>query len=248
MSSVAVSADPIKRRVIFAGEPRCELLAGDCLQILPTLATGSIDAIITDPPYGMERAEWDGKDFKQELAPRMVECARVLKPGGWMFVFTSTAEVLGVGNLVPLDFRRLLWVYKPADCTYPWRGWLLKSEAILCYSQGAPQALVERVPYRHDVYLANRIGKEGVEGHPTVKPLAVVADLVSRVEGTILDPYSGSGTTGVACARLGRRFIGIDKDLQSFQIGVERITEARYQAGNRLPFEQSKPDEQLSLL
>ncbi|MBL0058265.1 MAG: site-specific DNA-methyltransferase [Elusimicrobia bacterium] len=97
---------------------------------------------------------------------------------------------------------------------YPHHGWISKSEVILWFVKGDRPVLAERRPFQHDCYVVNRVGKEGVEGHPTVKPLAVVSDLASRCPGggVILDPFAGSGTTLRAAMDLGRRAIGIEID------------------------------------
>lgn len=99
-----------------------KIVEGDCLDLMRRMPDKCVDAVITDPPYGFNRASWDGKDFKESLSPRLVEVSRLLAGGGWLFLFSGTGECLSVGNLVPLDFRRMLWMYKPADCTYPWQG------------------------------------------------------------------------------------------------------------------------------
>ncbi len=65
--------------------------------------------------------------------------------------------------------------------------------------------------------------------HPTQKPIRLLNRLVRRTNGTVLDPFMGSGTTGVACAQLGRRFIGIEIEERYFNIAVERITNAQRQ-------------------
>ena len=145
-----------------------------------------------------------------------------------MFVFASTGEVVNLANAVRAhDFKRLFWMYKPADCTYPLAGWLLKSEAILWFVKGDRIGLEERRPFKHDCYIHNGVGREGVEGHPTVKPLAVVKDIASRcpVRGLILDPFMGSGTTLVAAKQLGRRAIGIEIEERYCEIAVKRLAQ-----------------------
>jgi DNA modification methylase len=120
----------------------------------------------------------------------------------------------------------MLWMYKPADCTYPLEGWLLTSEAILWFRKnGAKSNLHKRNPFRHDCYIHTKVGQEGVEGHPTVKPLSVIHDLASRCPegGIILDPFCGSGTTLVAAKMLGRRYIGIDIEKKYCDIAEERL-------------------------
>ena len=188
------------------------------------------DMILTDPPYGMGRFESDTKDYLDSVGPILRQGWRSLTQGGNAFVFTSTGEVVRVANALGQPLKRLLWMYKPADCTFPLAGWLLTSEAILWFHKGdGTLGLAERRPHRHDTYVHTRVGKEGVEGHPTVKPLWVVKDIVLRcVEGgLVLDPFMGSGTTGVACVQTGRRFIGIEIEPRYFDIACQRIEAAQ---------------------
>jgi len=145
-------------------------------------------------------------------------------------IFSGTAKVIDLGACVPLDFQRMLWMYKPADCTYPWRGWLLTSEAILLFSKGKPKRWLEPGNgFDHDCYIHRRVGMEEVEGHPTVKPLWVIRKLVRHIEGRVLDCYLGSGTTAVACEREGRRWIGAEINPEYAAIAQKRIDRERAQ-------------------
>lgn len=203
---------------------------GDCIEVMKTWPSAIFDAVITDPPYGMGRFDGDEKNCFEVLDAAFKEIPRLIKPTGFAVFFTSTGEVLNLGARIPMKFERMLWMYKPADMTFPFRGWLLKSEAILWYSHGQP-LLEERRPYRHDCYVATKIGREGVEGHPTVKPLSVIKDLVSRVPqgGAVLDPFLGSGTTAVAANDLGRQWVGIEINPVYVAIAEARIARERRQ-------------------
>lgn len=201
------------------------LYRGDCREVLPTLL--GFDAVITDPPYGMQRFKTDTAGYLTVVGPALQAVWRRLHSPGNLFVFASTREVVNVANTIPQPLQRLLWMYKPADCTYPLGGWLLKSEAILWYAKGDRLYLREKRPYQHDVYIHTRVGKEGVEGHPTVKPLMVVKDLVERSGGmTVCDPFMGSNTTGVACVQLGRIFTGIEIERRYFDLACQRLHDA----------------------
>ncbi len=197
----------------------------DCRDILPLIPDKSVDLVLTDPPYGFNRFETDGKDFIGLVTQVFTNLP--LKQGGWAFVFSGTGELKNLFNAIPLDFQRLLWVYKPADCTFPYRGWLLTSEAIALFSRGKPSALFERKPYRHDCYLHYHVGQEGVEGHPTVKPHAIIEDLVFRCipDGLILDPFLGSGTTAYCAKKLGRKCIGIEIEEKYCEIAAKRCSQ-----------------------
>jgi len=198
---------------------------GDCREVLARVPL-RCDCIVTDPPYGMGRVTGDGKDYLQVVGPALRTAWSRCETPGSMFVFASTGEVVSLANAVRAsDFKRLLWMYKPADCTFPLAGWLLKSEAILWFHKGDRIGLEERTPYSHDCYVHRRVGHEGVEGHPTVKPLWVTADIVSRcpVGGAVLDPFMGSGTTLVAAKMHGRRAIGIEIEEAHCALAVDRL-------------------------
>jgi len=195
---------------------------GDCMDVFAALS--GVAGIVTDPPYGMNRFATDGKGFLSLVGPRLRAAWGTVQDNGSMFVFMSTAEVVNVAVAVGAEFfKRMLWMYKPADMTYPLGGWLLKSEAILWFHRGGRLNLVERKPFRHDCYIHRRVGLEGVEGHPTVKPLDVVQDFVSRIPGVVLDPFMGSGTTLVAAQNLGRRAIGIEIEERYCEIAARRL-------------------------
>lgn len=205
------------------------LYNGDCRAIIPTLSLPceSIDMILTDPPYGMGRFKTDGKDYLEAVGPALKMAWKLLKNRGSMFIFTSTSEIVSVSNAIKLNPKKVFWMYKPNKCGYPHHGWISKSEAILWFVKGDKPDLQERRPFSHDTYIIKNVGKEGVEGHPTVKPLSVVSDLVSRcpVNGLILDAFCGSGTTLVACKNLDRKGIGIEIEHDYCKIVVQRLAQ-----------------------
>lgn len=199
---------------------------GDSRWVVPQI-NEIVDLIVTDPPYGMERFETDTKDYLKIVGPVLQAAWKRLTTSGSMFVFTSTGEVVNVANALNQPLKRLLWMYKPNDCTFPLAGWLLKSEAILWFVKGDSFNLAERKPFRHDCYIHTTVGQEGVEGHPTVKPLKVIKDFVNRCphDGLVLDPFMGSGTTLVAAKDLDRRAIGIEIEEKYCEIAAKRLSQ-----------------------
>lgn len=166
----------------------CDLYLGDSREILPQLPSDSFDAIVTDPPYGM------GKDFKGNgsdseraalalLAAVTPELSRLLRTGGLAFVCSGTRLIDRTIEIIKgagFDFQRLLWIYKPNDCTYPWRGWILTSESILVAAKGHP-APWQGSNYSDDCYQVMWGKIEVPKGsHPSVKPLKIVRDIVSK--------------------------------------------------------------------
>ena len=188
------------------------LYLGDCREILPAL--GKVDAVVTDPPYGIGFAsrptkwqrragqapeDWD--DCTVDVVPTLPQLAPAIIWGG---------------NYYPLPQSRgwLSW-FKP-DAPPSMAHFEL---AWTSFDQNARQLSVS-------------IGETNPErvGHPTQKPLRLMQWCVAMTEGEVLDPFMGSGTTGVACARLGRRFIGIEIEPRYFDIACRRIVEAQRQS------------------
>jgi DNA modification methylase len=188
----------------------CDLILGDCLDVLPTL--GPVDAIVTDPPYGIgmdggkigkavyEQKDWDATagDIRQILA-------------------LNIPSIVWGGNYfeVPPSDRWLVWDKKNdpttfADCELAWTN-----------IPGAVRVFrwLWSGPYQQ---------KREDRFHPTQKPLALLEWCLGFVPNarTILDPFMGSGTTLVACAKLGRAGIGIEIDPGYFDIACRRVEEA----------------------
>lgn len=195
----------------------CRLILGDCLEVLPTL--GKVDAVVTDPPYGI------GKDGQKQTTGghggrKAYEFLGWDKSRPERQVFDvirniSDHQVIWGGNyfadLLPAAGKWLVWD----------KGQRInQSDGELAYTSfdGALR-----------IFTQNRVALlvEGAE-HPTQKPLEVMRwslQQVPRAE-TILDPFMGSGTTGVACVNLGRKFIGIEIEPKYFDIACKRIEEA----------------------
>jgi site-specific DNA-methyltransferase (adenine-specific)/modification methylase len=218
------------------------LYLGDCREILPEL--GKVDAVVTDPPYGIGEAaganksrsniavakdygnaSWDDQPIDGSLL-RLVMLA-----GRWNIIFG--------GNYYPLPQTRCWLIWDKlngesdfADCEMAWTN--------------LPKA-VRRIRYMWNGMLKTPGETRG--DHPTQKPVGVMSWCLQQLpDGTksVIDPFMGSGTTGVACAKAGMRFIGIEREPQYFAAACRRIEEAWNQP--RL-FEEPKPKaEQLNLL
>lgn len=213
------------------GEHR--ICCGDCTDaaVVEAVMDGErAGAVVTDPPYGIEREGILNDD-----------------PGGLRVLYDGCLAVMPVDDAVVIAFQsprlfpvwldavraaghkfeRMLWLYKINDETFPWRGWITKSEAILVSSVGRPEWL-DVHPYVHDVYRISSVGqelpKEWGKVHASVKPLVVVQDLVSRIGGIVYDPFLGSGTTLVTCEQLQRRGRGIEIYPPYIAVCLERLS------------------------
>lgn len=188
----------------------CRLILGDCMEILPTL--GPVDAVVTDPPYGlgkrMQGGTWGAKDrnsgfLRWDLKAEQAWVNAILQ--------MQVPAVIWGGNYfsVPASRCWLIWnkvnaVPTMADFEQAWTNLDRPSKRI--------DLPVGRVEY----------------GHPTQKPLPLMEWCLGFLPKarTILDPFIGSGTTLVACARTGRTGIGIEIDPGYFDIACKRVEEA----------------------
>jgi len=196
------------------------LYLGDCLEILPTL--DRVDAVVTDPPYGIAD-KWQG-GHKQRSGWANQHTMKE-KRNSWDAnpITSDTAEkILKSGN------QAIIWGGNHFELP-PSRSWLIwykgtnpnlkLGEAELAWSN---LDQVVRV-FRHK---RNNLTGSLANVHPTQKPTALMEWCLGFVDGTILDPFMGSGATGVACANLGRKFIGIEIEEKYFDIACERISAA----------------------
>lgn len=205
--------NPWKRKEVIGN---ATLYLGDCLEILPTLP--KVDAVITDPPYGMdydtngERFTLGGRSF-----PPVHGDDRPFDPSPWI---SFNHCVLWGFNHFPASLTAggsLLWI-KRSDAAF---GKFL-SDAEVAWVKG-----IKGVYAYRDIQHAIAAQRD----HPTEKPVGLMVWSIekSKADGTILDPFMGSGTTGVACMNLGRKFIGIEIEPKYFDIACERITNAQRQ-------------------
>lgn len=192
------------------------LYCGDCLEILPELS--GIDAVVTDPPYGIGASSGTGKYGREKWtndSDSMWDTAPPSKDVFNLLLSIGERQIIWGMNYFPLPQTRNYIVWDKgagfkgrdfAECELAWCSWDANAR----------------------VYARDPLAKGDYKGklHPTQKPITLMQWCVEKTVGTILDPFMGSGTTGVACVQLGRSFIGIEKDPAYFQIAVKRIDAA----------------------
>ena len=196
----------------------CVLYQADCMDILPHMP--KVDACLTDPPYGIgidgqtqringKKSDRKGYEFKGWDSERPVDAIKLLASLG-------CPKIIWGGNyfadLLPAGDKWLVWDKGQR---------LQQSDCELAYTNmdGALR-----------VFTLNRVflQQDGAV-HPTQKPLALIRWCILHLPDTaktILDPFMGSGTTGVACVKMGRKFIGIEREPEYFEIACRRIRQA----------------------
>jgi DNA modification methylase len=206
----------------------CTLYQGDCRDILPTL--GKVDAVVTDPPYGINggkgRNAARGKGVYSDAfddTPEYIMSAIV--PAFKMALTISTRAAVTTGNINMWNYPRPTDIgtfYVPFSIGLSYWG-PQSCNMILYYGKDPyPQKMKASSYTLHEAPPKDT-------GHPCPKPTKAWQWLVGRAskEGeTILDPFMGSGTTGVACVKMNRSFIGIELDPDYFEIACQRIRDA----------------------
>jgi site-specific DNA-methyltransferase (adenine-specific) len=182
------------------------LILGDCLEVLPTL--DGIDAVVTDPPYGIGGYVSTPSKWRRRAGQKSEAWDDVPADVEPLLRFDRVLIWGGNNYRLPPSRNFVCW-YKPdappsmAQCEYAWCNWDGNARHVTC-------TISATNPER--------------TGHPTQKPLRVMAvSLEHAGRGFVADPYMGSGTTGVACVRTGRRFVGIEIEPKYWEIAVRRV-------------------------
>lgn len=210
---------------------------GDCLDVMRAMPDNSFDAVVTDPPYGIGFMYGSEKDvarsadeYREWLRPRYLEMQRVLRPGGFMALWQAQLyfphfwDWFGPGihiycaakNFVQLRQTPINYGYDPV---------------VMLYKPGAAPLRPRTPPRNIDFYVANTASivadKTRIEkAHPCPRPLDQVREIVRNFaipNGTILDPFAGSGTTLLAAVREGFDAVGIEKDAHYCDIIRQRM-------------------------
>ena len=197
---------------------------GECIEIMQTLPSNHVEAVVTDPPYMIgaistgdaksKGGSWvDLMNASYWYGAWMAEAWRVLKPGGFLVVFTNWRSV-------PMLLKACSDKYIPATSLACWdKEWIgpaspsqlrpTYEQILFCAKDGAKIDNRSRSDVFRHKWMASHMGQSG---HPAQKPGALV-----------LDPFTGSGTTGIAAVQAGRRFVGIEGDEERHKEARERL-------------------------
>jgi site-specific DNA-methyltransferase (adenine-specific) len=181
------------------------LHCGDCFEILPQLP--QCDLVLTDPPYGVGVADWDNQVPSLE----------------WLEVARKMAKIvmLTPGNANQQKYPEPLWTgcwFRP--------GSLQRAAGFQAFSHWEPILIYGKNPLPFDAKLISANGGGQNEGHPSSKPLALWKWLMKEacpVDGLVIDPFCGSGTTLIAAKALGCRAIGIELHEKYCEIAANRL-------------------------
>ena len=216
-----------------------ELIQGDCLEEMKKMPDGSVDLVLTDPPYniardnnfhtmgraGIDFGEWDKE---ADILSYIKEVYRVTRSGGSFIVFNAwknlgdisrEAERCGFETKDMLRLEKTNPMPRNRD-----RRYITDFECAIWFTKPKAKWIFNRQDQK---YQRPKFVKSIDKGfHPTQKSLSLMEDLIkihSNANDMVLDPFMGSGTTGVACKNLNRNFIGIELDKEYYEIAKKRI-------------------------
>jgi DNA modification methylase len=198
-----------------------KVICGDCLEILPLIPDGAVDAVITDPPYGIDLDTTNTK-YKGGKKHDRIEGDSVPFNPKQLLRFYDKPMIIWGGNCfaskLPDQRGWLAWIktvrngtkIRQAEAEFAWTNCINRSQCFRTQYTGAFRDVGRDIPFVH----------------PTTKPLELMRwclDLVTKENDLILDPYCGSGSTLVAAKQLGRRYIGIEISEKYCRIAEDRL-------------------------
>lgn len=227
--------------------PWFRLINGNCLEEIPKLKGIPINCVLADPPYFVLDEQWDSQwdnveEYIDFILKYMDLAYDITTDNATLHMFFSQkyiVDILKAENKWNLK-KILIWYYPNKTRVFSRKMYLYLFDFILYYVKGNPKFDAKFSDSENkDVFVIAKPQinfKEEYKYHTTTKPVKLLRMLLSPVsdEGyTVLDPFMGSGSTGVACAKLGLNFIGIEINPEFFNIAKKRITEAYNQT--RIP-------------
>jgi site-specific DNA-methyltransferase (adenine-specific)/modification methylase len=201
------------------------LYLGDCAEVLPTL--GQVDAVVTDPPYGI------GESAGKNKSRNKLAVAKDYGNDDWdkSPISDDLMSLVVAAGRKAIVFGGNYYAMPPTKCWLVWdkeNGENDFADAELAWTNLDKAVRLKRYMWNGML----RANKEPRGDHPTQKPIGIMEWCISHLPNdsqTILDPFMGSGTTGVAAVKMGRKFIGIEREPKYFDIACQRIETAQAQ-------------------
>ena len=220
--------DIIKPNLKYPEDFIDNIICGDCLELMKLIPDNSIDAIITDPPYGLNKNGVRNDADLNLFYNVMPECDRVLKKHSFFGTLFSTKFLPQLFKNNPFNYFWQIILYCPEGRVKSPIG-STKYMSCFIFKKGKPKI----IRWNKDIFI-DTPGKmiepdEGYIDHPTPKPKHFIKEILkmcTRDNDLILDPFIGSGSTAVACFQLNRRFIGFEIEEKYCKIALERLKKA----------------------
>jgi DNA modification methylase len=228
---------------------------GDCLEILKSIPSHSVDLIISDPPFGIDFDQKERNDqfittygevedttniVRDIVEPSIEECARILKPGCHMYLFFGVQHAFQVYMALEATFilktqkTPLFWLKGSGENYKPYHRFTVNYESFY-FSWKAKEDENPNIKYEQKEFNKTHTctfpyqGKTGKKEHPAQKPIALYRDLLelsSQENDIVLDPFLGSGISLVAAKQMGRRVIGIEQHEDWYNLALHNLNNA----------------------
>lgn len=206
-----------------------KIICGNCLELIKLVPSGSIDAIITDPPYGLNKNGIRNDGNLSLFYNMLPECYRILKKNAFFVTFFSTKFLPSLFKNNPFTYFWQFILYCPTGNVRSPIG-LTKYMSCFVFKKGNPRLVKWKTDIFKDTPGRMVEPDEGFINHPTPKPKHFIKELVEMItmeNDIILDPLIGSGSTAVACKHLDRQFIGFEIKEAYCSIAKERLSKIR---------------------
>jgi len=207
-----------------------KITLGDCLKLIKNIPDESIDVIITDPPYGLDK---DGIYNDEDLTvfyKVLPECYRVLKNNSFFITFFSTKFLPKLFKNNLFDYFWQIIFYSPkAEVRSPIGT--TKYMSCFIFKKGNPKIIqLNKDLFEHIPGTKMIEPDEGYIDHPTPKPkhfIESILKMFTKEDDLILDPFIGSGSTAVACKKINRNFIGFEINPKYVEIANRRLAQIK---------------------
>lgn len=205
-----------------------KILCGDCSELIKKIPDSSIDAVFTDPPYGLKKAGISNDADLRTFYNILPECYRVLKPDSWLITFFSTKYLPRLFEKHDFSYFWQIVLYCPEGRVFSPIG-ITKFMSCFVFKKGNPQ-MAQKCK---DIFI-DTPGKmvepdEGYIDHPTPKPKQFAKEVLRMFTNkgeVVLDPFMGSGSIAMACSHLERSFVGFEIEPKYCELAKARLARA----------------------
>jgi DNA modification methylase len=239
---MTLNANKLKEKLKYPDDFINRIIHGDCLELIKLIPDNSVDVVLTDPPYGLNKNGIRGDADLSLFYNILPECYRVLKKDSFFITFFSTKFLPQLFKNNPFNYFWQIVLYCPEGRVKSPIGYT-KFMSCFVFKKGNPNIILPN----KDIFV-DTPGKmvepdEGYIDHPTPKPKHFIKEILkmfTKENDIILDPFIGSGATAVACILLNRRFIGFEIEEKYYKIALDRINKFMKSANLTLFGEENK--------
>jgi len=223
---IKIILETAQKKLKFPEDFINKIILGDALNLIKLIPDNSVDVVLTDPPYGLNKNGIKNDADLTTFYSILPECYRVLKNNSFFITFFSTKSLPQLFENNPFKYFWQIILYCPEGRVKSPIGYT-KYMSVFIFKKGNPKI----VHFGKDIFI-DTPGKmvepdEGYIDHPTPKPKHFIKEILkmfTKENDIILDPFIGSGSTAIACIQLNRRFIGFEIDKSYWELAQRRIS------------------------